>query len=102
MRLKLKLAKPRVRLKGAGPIGELIGSGIAVVIFTVILAVGAYILSNLKSNIQDQTAQNIIDKGVNSIRVFGDWLGLLAFFIVALIIIGLLITVYRRLEKNTE
>ena len=79
-------------------IGDLTTIGIVFVVLTVILAVGAYILSTINTTAgfaAGSVASNTLANGQTALGTFASWLPILAIVIVAGVIIYILVNVFR-------
>jgi len=81
--------------KGMG-IGDIAPIGIAVTVGIIVIAVGAYILGTMNSNISDTNTTYVIGKGVTAIKLFADWFSIIVIVAVSVIVIGLIYFLQRR------
>ncbi|MEM5853886.1 MAG: hypothetical protein QW228_05955 [Candidatus Aenigmatarchaeota archaeon] len=67
-------------------------------ILGMVLSVGTYFTSQMKTTITNENATNILDKVIVAFGTFADWINPLAFVAVAAVVILLLVAVYLRLR----
>jgi len=76
-------------------VADLAPLAIAFVILTIVVGVGALILSEMNETVTVAKASYVLDKGLDAMTTFGDWFGILVIIVVAAVIIGLVITYFR-------
>ncbi len=77
-------------------LGDLAPVAILLVVVFLIVAVGAYILTEVQTTLPvNSQAANITGKGLGAFVIFGNWFAILVTIVVAALVIGLLLYAFR-------
>lgn len=89
--------KQIVKSKKGYTVGDLLPLGIAFVVISIALSIGATVVTDVRSDQTSGTvAYNISTAGLDSLQTFADWLPTIALVVVAAIIIGIIIVYLAR------
>jgi hypothetical protein len=67
-------------------------AALGIVVLTIIVAMGAEILSKLQgTQIADSTSFNVTGQGLTAMSAFGDWFTVIVVVVVAVVILGLIL-----------
>jgi hypothetical protein len=79
------------RIKSAIPVGELGGMATVLVIVGITIGIATLILANVQAETPVGSVANLtIESGIDAMGTFGDWLGIIAIVIVAVVVLSLI------------
>ena len=98
---ELEMAEAEAYMKGAVGLNELVGVTVAFIVIAIVAGFGVVMLSQMSSQVNDTTAQGVINNGTDAIKSLTGYLPLIALAIVIGIILTIVIVyLYRRFNSD--